>query len=125
MGGNVMYFINEYHEGLFHKFLDKLGYLPTLESKRLDPEYGAFAYLMAAVQKEYAMNCFDEEGIHEQQLKEKIDVWSSGERALARLAMQLFNSRMDNITTYEVFYSLGDDWAKAAIQGMKIRYRLE
>jgi hypothetical protein len=120
-----LYFINEYHEDLFHKFLHKLGHVAVNPlAPRLDPEYGAFAYLIAAVQKEYAMDYFDEDGIELEKLKDKIDVWSSGERALARLALQLFNRRMDDITVYDVFYSLGDDWAKAAIQGLKIRYKL-
>lgn len=118
-----MYFINDYHEKLFHKFLDKLGGL-TRVGAMPDPEYGAFAYLMAATQKKSAMDFFDEEGIEIGRLQDHIGVWSSGEIALARLAIQLFNSSYDNITTYEVFYSLGDDWAKAAIQGMAIRYKL-
>jgi hypothetical protein len=116
-----MYFINDYHEQLFRKFYDHLGFRGT---GGLDPEYGAFAYLMAAIQKEYAMDYFDEEGIQIGMLQEKIGVWSSGEKAMARLAIQLFNSSYDDITTHQVFQSLGDDWAPAALQGIKIRYKL-
>jgi hypothetical protein len=123
-----MYFINDYHEELFYKFLDKLGFGLNVGKSpmpdRLDPEYGAFAYLMAAVQKESGLKYCDHDGIYIGDLQEAIGVWSSGERALSRLALQLFNSRMDDITTYDVFYNLGDDWAKAAVQGIKIRYGL-
>lgn len=120
-----MYFINDYHEELFHQYIDKLGHVPVdTTTPRLDPEYGSFAYLMAATQKQSGLRHCDQDGIYIGELQEHIGVWSSGERALARLAIQLFNSSYDDITVWDAFYSLGNDWGKAAIQGIKIRYNL-
>jgi hypothetical protein len=115
-----MYFINDYHEQLFRQYMEKLGF----PADHYDPEYTAFSYLMGATQKKSGLKYCDAEGISVGGLKEDMEVWSTGERAFGRLAMQLFNSRMDDITTYEVFYNLSDDWAKAAVQGIKIRYKL-
>lgn len=86
-----------------------------------DREYKAALYLLAATGKD--MDKYFDDGIVFIDLLETAGAWSSGERALATMAANLFNSSYYKADIDEVFYSLDADFLKIAIEALMIRYK--
>ncbi|WP_041274661.1 hypothetical protein [Desulforamulus reducens] len=112
-----MKFKNEQHQNLFNKLLSKIG---TWATK--DKEYCSACFALAATEKQNVFKYVDHEGIDFDQLLKDSKLWSSGERALVKLAATLFNSQGFPLTVQEVFYSLDHENTQAALKAIGIRY---
>lgn len=112
-----MKFKNEQHQKLFNRLLAKIG---TWATK--DREYCSAFYALAATEKQNVLRYIEHEGIDFDQLLKDSEPWSSGERALVKLAATLFNSQGFPLTVQEVFYSLDRENIQAAMEAMVIRY---
>lgn len=82
----------------------------------------ASLYVLAAIEKEGLPKYVSEGSIDFASLLETSKPWSSGEKALAKLAATLFNSTAWPATTDEVFYSLDADNFRVATEALALRY---
>ena len=86
-----------------------------------DVEYLAALYVLGAIGKNVSEYVYPG-GIRFKRLAEDSASWSSGEKALIRLAATLFNSLAWPVTVQDVFCHLDRDNARVALEALKIRY---
>lgn len=86
-----------------------------------DREYLAALYALAATCKNVQKYVSPGE-IHFDELVGDAEPWSSGEKALVKLAATLFNSAAWPVTVQDVFYSLDRDNLRVAMEALMVRY---
>lgn len=110
-----MKFKNKEHQDLFNVLVEKAGQGVG------DPEYSSAIYVLSAIGKNVSKYVLAGE-IKFPALFKAAKVWSSGEKALLRLAATLFNAGTYPVTINDVFYHLDDENQLVAIRGLAIRY---
>lgn len=110
-----MYFKDDHHEFMF----EQLG-VKIRKEQGESKEYRAALYCLAATGKP-VQGHIDSNGISFDKLLKEATKWSSAERALTRLAVDLFNGS-GKATVSEVFSPLDEDNFKVAIEALHIRY---
>jgi len=110
-----MYFKTSEHQDLFNKLVRKAG-------QGHNSEYTAAIYTLAVIGKEVSNSVQAGGGIKFRALFKAAEVWSSGERALLRLAATLFSAGTWPVAVDDVFYNLDADNCRVAIQAIEIRY---
>lgn len=110
-----MYFKNDEHKELFLALKEKTG-------QGNDCEYTAALYVMAAIGKPVRSSLFIRGGINFSEWFDESSVWSSSEKALAKLAATLFNSGTWPVNIDDVFRHLDEENTRVAIEALKIRY---
>ena len=109
-----MKFKSKAHQDLFNVLVEKAG-------QGGDPEYSAAIYVLSAIGKEVSKYVLSGE-IKFPALFKAAEVWSSGEKALLRLAATLFNAGTWPVAVDDVFYHLDGENQLVAVRGLAIRY---
>ena len=108
------FFKDEKHVKLYRNFRRMI-------NDRNSEEYDSAVYLLAAVGKTIPASIF-ESGIDFPELFQIGEVWSSGEKALLRLAATLFSTGTWQADIGDIFYHLDPENCQVAIQALEIRY---
>ena len=111
-----MYFKNDEHRDLFLALRQRAG-------QGNDCEYTAAIYVLAGIGngKPVSKHVLPGE-IKFPALFRSAKVWSSSEKALAKLAATLFNYSSWPAKIGDIFYHLDEQNSQVAIQALKIRY---
>jgi len=109
-----MWFKSDEHEKSFIELM-KLGRVSR------DRGYQAALYALAATGKNVREYVSPGE-IHFDELLGDAAPWSSGEKALVKLAATLFNSAAWPVTVQDIFYSLDKDNLRVAVEALMVRY---
>jgi len=110
-----MYYKNDEHRDLFLTLKQKAG-------QGDDCEYISALYVLAALGKQVATYVQSDDIDFKDLLTDIVQVGSSSERALARLAASLFNTSTWPISIGYVFRYLDEENTKVALQALEIRY---
>ncbi|MBC9706248.1 MAG: hypothetical protein H9W81_14985 [Enterococcus sp.] len=115
-----MYFKNEQHKSDTYQIIQNFG-----KEFGKDAYYDSFSYLMALSGKSrFVLKHSGTFGIDSKAIKEGMQVFSSSEKGMIALAMQLFNSGMSDVTIHDVLSPLSKENAKAVLTALEIRYGL-
>lgn len=110
------YFKDEKHEKSYHNFRK------MVKAAEHSAEYDSAIYLLAATGKPISANVFSS-GIDFRELFVDATVWSSGEKALLRLAASIFGAGTPgSADVASIFYHLDEGNCRVAIQALEIRY---
>lgn len=93
----------------------------ALSQKNKDREFLSALYVLGAIDKNLEPYV-SPKGINFEALKAQSQSWSSGEKALLKLAAAVFNSALSPTTVDDVFYSLDSRNFQVAVEGLKMRY---
>jgi hypothetical protein len=110
-----MYFKTSEHQNLFNKLVRKA-------NQEHNSEYTAAIYTLAAIGKGVSNFVQVGGGIKFPALFKAAEAWSSGEKALLRLAATLFSAGTWPVAVDDVFYNLDQNNCRVAIQAIEIRY---
>lgn len=86
-----------------------------------DLEWRSALYVLASLEKEGLLDCIHDGYIDFEVLYQLSDDWSTSEKALCRLAHELYNSR-GNITISQLFQDLDTDNTQVALEALRLRY---
>jgi|GEM_PF-1444730 len=111
-----MWFKDAEHEKSFAELREKAGARPG------EREYLAALYVLAALDKPVA-KYVQPRRVAFTALFKAAGPWSSGEKALVRLAATLFNGEAWKVAVHDVFYCLDRANCQAALEALKIRYQ--
>jgi hypothetical protein len=110
------FFKDKEHRNAFVNIQKKVGW-------KNDAEYSAAIYTLAAIGKNIPqMDDIFADGIDFSALFKTAEVWCSGERALLKLAAELFSAGTWPATIQEIFIHLDVENTQVAFQALKIRY---
>lgn len=112
-----MWFKNPEHERLYIKFLEKA------QARRGEREYLAALYVLAVLNKPLEQYISPRQVAFDE-LNKVAKPWSSGEKALVKLAAALFNSTFWKARVHDVFCSLDSSNCQVALESLKIRYQM-
>lgn len=110
-----MIFLGDLHQEAYNGLKAKTGVSN-------DREYCSALYVLAAVGKREILRYVTKDGIGFDGLLKAAATWSSGEKALVKLAATLFNAGAWPVSVNDVFYHLDGDSARVAIEALNIRY---
>lgn len=111
----TMHFVSEAHQERYET-------LSAQVQAGNDREFQSALYVLAAVGKN--MQPFVSPGtIHFSKLMKAIKPWSSGEKALVKLAATLYNDTAWPVKIGDVFFSLDSANTKVALEGLRLRYQ--
>ena len=109
-----MYFKNADHKSLFEEY-------QVRARAEGDKEYTVLCYLLAALDKPL-LDYLRPRNINIDGIKAASRIWSSGEKALVKLAINIFTDGSGPAKVNEIFRSLDTVNVKVALEGLTIRY---
>lgn len=109
-----MYYKNDEHKEFFLTLKEKA-------RQGNDCEYTAALYVIAAIGKPIRVSIL-KSGINFSEWFKEAEIWSSSEKALARLAAALFNASTWPVPIGDVFRHLDKENTRVALQALEIRY---
>ena len=111
-----MWFKNPEHERYYTKFLEKA------QVRSGEREYLAALYVLAVLNKPVEQYISPGQVALDKFIK-TARPWSSGEKALVKLAAALFNSTFWKVRVHDVFCSLDSSNCQVALEALKTRYQ--
>lgn len=86
-----------------------------------DLEWKSALFVLSSLEKEGLDDCIRDGSIDFDVLYQLANDWSTSEKALCRLAHELYNSR-GNITISQLFRDLDTDNTQVALEALRLRY---
>ncbi|KKM13039.1 hypothetical protein SY88_00265 [Clostridiales bacterium PH28_bin88] len=111
-----MWFKDTEHQNSYAELRERAGVASS------DREYRAALYVLAALNKPVEGYVFQRRIAFDALLK-AARPWSSGEKALIRLAATLFNGHAWKAKVHDVFYILDPSNCQVALEALRIRYQ--
>ena len=111
----TMHFVSEAHRGRYETLSDRA-------QAGDDREYQSALYVLAALDKDLEQ-FVGYWKIDFPALKRASRQWSSGEKAMIKLAANLFNNTSWRANITDVFCPLGRDFTQVALEGLRLRYQ--